>query len=395
MAVIAINDVAIIGGCITLPQRGAWTADLAVAVGEEFDGDVEISNANGTLVLQGYAYRATVYGGTLTIRVVGGKGGLRNVIAARGYQVVPALQVAQEIAADCGEAIAADSAAVLGDVLTHWARPKGTAERALTLLADQLGLVWRVNADGEILFVADTFADVDTDGVPLNYDAGDGQIDLGVDDFDGALGPGSSYDGSNVYCVVHHIGQALRTTLHFDGDGDRIRGTLRKIVESSLPSYALRAFYAGRMVSQSGSNVDFIPDADDVPGMQRVPLMLGVPGLSIQAAPGARMGMGYYGGDPTKPYAGMFESGSLLSYTLTCPNITLGTSAALPIALAPPTIGGFAAIATYIAALTSALAANPSSYTPFAAAMAAPGAAVAAALGGLAATVPSLTTKAT
>lgn len=396
MAVLNISGAAVIGGCIVIPQRGAWTADLTVATGDDLPDDVTISTASGSLEMRGYRYRSTVFAQTVTVRVVGGSGGLRNVIPAKGYQVVPAVQVAQDIVADCGETLSAASASVLGDVLTHWARPKGPAEGALSQLADHLGLVWRVSAGGEVLFVDDSFADMSTDGVALNYDASEGEISLGVADFDGAVQPGTSYDGRRVYCVVHHVGDVLRTTLHFDGDGDRIRGTLRRIVESSLPSYSLRSFYSGRMVAQAGASVDFVPDDDTVPGMQRVPLLLGVPGLSIQAAPGARIGMGFYGGDGSKPYAGLFDSGTLLSYALTCPSIQLGAASATPVAHAIEALAGLQAIAAPLAAIhASVSAATPA--TPVTngtlAGFLAPLAAIPAAVTAATVTMPTLTTR--
>jgi hypothetical protein len=67
----------------------------------------------------------------------------------------------------------------------------------------------------------------------------------------------------------------------------------------------------------------------------------------------------------------------------------------MPLALAPPVITAFAAIATYVAALTTALAANPVTYSAFATAMAAPGAALATALGLVAAATPSTIVRAT
>jgi hypothetical protein len=66
----------------------------------------------------------------------------------------------------------------------------------------------------------------------------------------------------------------------------------------------------------------------------------------------------------------------------------------MPVALAPPIVTALAAVATYIAALTAALAANPALYPGFAAAMAAPGATVATALGLVAAATPSTLVKA-
>ena len=70
-----------------------------------------------------------------------------------------------------------------------------------------------------------------------------------------------------------------------------------------------------------------------------------------------------------------------------------GVTPIAPVALAPAVLTAFAALATYVAALTSALVANPVAYSGFATAMAAPGATLATALGGLSGTVPSTLVK--
>ncbi len=75
------------------------------------------------------------------------------------------------------------------------------------------------------------------------------------------------------------------------------------------------------------------------------------------------------------------------------PGIRCGKLAVMPVALAPPLVTALAAVAAYIAALTAALVANPAVYAGFAAAMAAPGATVATALGLVATAVPSTLTK--
>lgn len=73
--------------------------------------------------------------------------------------------------------------------------------------------------------------------------------------------------------------------------------------------------------------------------------------------------------------------------------IDLGSTAVQPVALAPSVVTALTAIATYVAALTAALAANPTLYPPFAAAMAAPGATLAAALASVGTTIPATLVK--
>lgn len=73
-------------------------------------------------------------------------------------------------------------------------------------------------------------------------------------------------------------------------------------------------------------------------------------------------------------------------------SVELGGLLPVPLAIGPTTATALTAIATYVAALTAALAGN-ATYTLFQAAMVAPGAALAAALAAVIPTVPATITK--
>jgi hypothetical protein len=73
--------------------------------------------------------------------------------------------------------------------------------------------------------------------------------------------------------------------------------------------------------SEDGT-LELRPDNPRVPGLSKVPLRLGVPGVRVIVLPGARVLVGFEGGDPSRPVASLWERQS-------CVEIALDPSSAL------------------------------------------------------------------
>lgn len=97
------------------------------------------------------------------------------------------------------------------------------------------------------------------------------------------------------------------------GEADRIRGALGRLLHSLFSRIDYLALYPARVVSQSGQAVDLRPDDSRLPALEAVPLNLGLPGVEVDVEPGARVLLGFAGGDPAKPRATLWESGSVRS----------------------------------------------------------------------------------
>lgn len=85
---------------------------------------------------------------------------------------------------------------------------------------------------------------------------------------------------------------------------------LRRIGMQLVPSVDHLACYPAKVVSQSGQTVDVECDDSRVGQLSRVPLQLGIPGGEVTVLAGARVLVGWHGGDPRKPYATTWESGA-------------------------------------------------------------------------------------
>lgn len=101
-------------------------------------------------------------------------------------------------------------------------------------------------------------------------------------------------------------------------EADRILDAIRRIVRPLLARVDYLALYPAKIVQQTGDGtLEVTPDDARMPGMTRVPLRTFIPGVEVRVKQGARVLVGFEGGDPTRPYAQLFESGALDSLKIT------------------------------------------------------------------------------
>ena len=142
--------------------------------------------------------------------------------------------------------------------------------------------------------------------------------------------------------IVHARELGLSATSKPMADSDRIRGSLARFMRTVFPRIDYLALYPARIVKQTGQAVDLIPDDPRIPQLEAVPLNLGLPGVEVDVAPGARVLLGFAGGDPAKPRATVWESGSVTELRVTsttkvgvtAPTVELGGDGAVTVKLA-------------------------------------------------------------
>lgn len=130
---------------------------------------------------------------------------------------------------------------------------------------------------------------------------------------------------------------------------------LRAIVEAITgPRLDRLALYPCRVVSQSSDlrTLDLQPDNARVPPCAGVPILHGLPGITVTVPTGARVLLGYAGGDPAQPYAALWEAGDV-----TLVSVNGGST---KVALDGGDVTRSAAMATWMSAVSAATgAANP------------------------------------
>lgn len=94
---------------------------------------------------------------------------------------------------------------------------------------------------------------------------------------------------------------------------DSITTSLRRIVEAFVGRRLDHlALYPAVVVQQrADGTLDLSPEDARVPSCQGVPIRLGIPGVTVTVPTGGRVLLGYANGDPSRPYASLWESGTV------------------------------------------------------------------------------------
>jgi hypothetical protein len=72
------------------------------------------------------------------------------------------------------------------------------------------------------------------------------------------------------------------------------------------------AWYGAKVLKDhADGHLDLQPDDARLPLFSRTPIRTGLPGVTVEVVKGARVLIGFDGGNPAKPFAALFESGSL------------------------------------------------------------------------------------
>lgn len=109
-------------------------------------------------------------------------------------------------------------------------------------------------------------------------------------------------------------------------DLDRMKAGLLGVIGSVVAPTDYHALYAATVVAQNSDlSLELRPDGSHVAPQSKVPIKHGLPGVEVKVAAGARVLLGFEGGDPTKPKAMLWDSGSLLELVITADvKVTLG-----------------------------------------------------------------------
>lgn len=95
-------------------------------------------------------------------------------------------------------------------------------------------------------------------------------------------------------------------------DLDRLTGVVRGVVRALAPRTDALALYPATVLRDHGDmTVDARADSDALPDLVRVPVRLGLPGATARVREGARVLVGFEGGDETRPYAALHGAADL------------------------------------------------------------------------------------
>lgn len=314
----------ILEGDIAMPARGPWLAHLIVdadtaesAVAPSGAVSIVMHAETGgpsAVTFAGTVRRGNPWQGRCPLVVVGGAGGLRTELPSRdhlpGPTTVDALLVAQGIASACGEELDASvSDALTGLTLDRWVRLRMTAARALSVLADSLGLQWRVLSSGKLWIGRETWPTVGDAavGLEIDEDADDGMIVAAPDT--AAIRPGTTVLGRRIERVTYRLEAGTRAELLFAITGE---------ASEPLEPIVYREAHGAKIIKQNDDGtLEIVADDPRLGGLSSVPIRSGIPGakLTLDAAKinagTERVRLAFEGGSPSKPYAFGFDEDRL------------------------------------------------------------------------------------
>ena len=291
---------------LELQLRGVWTA--TVETGDAAPAGavaIELAAEDGSVD----TFRGVVrpgsgeHAGRSRLWIVGGAGGLAGELVARDYTHplgVDAALIVGHLLADLGEQLD-PSVALAAFRLERWHRGGATGRQALSLLADRLGLEWRMLDSGAVWLGVETWPAADAlAGFVSSVDRGASVVHVRPDV--ARLRPGMTVLGERVHRVRYLLDESgLRAEL---GYGTTDREELRAAVEAVLPPRVYREIHVVKVITQlADGTLDLQADDARIGGLSRVPLEVGAPGVRVTVARGARVRLAFLGGSPERPFA--------------------------------------------------------------------------------------------
>lgn len=336
MSQITCGGLPVASGELVFPLRGAWSARLEVVARTAaevigVDPDASILSAEGSVVvrlgsteLRGYATAEADKAERVTVRLVGGAGGLDEQIAGKHFRSQSRRVVLTDALDAGGERLSATSAD-LDATLSQWTRMAGTVGEALRALTEPAGLTWRVLADGTVWVGTETWPAVTAEHVLTREEPAKSRLILAVEG--AGILPGSTFLGRRVTGVTYSIAaRAIRATVSYGDTTDPIASAIGTIVRRETARLDFYASYEARVVGQNADETLELQPADPrLRGMSRIPIRPGMAGVTSQTVPsGSTALVKFANGDPARAYVAGFVGASATAITFDAIMIKLG-----------------------------------------------------------------------
>lgn len=306
MSQVSLGSFPVLNCHLVVPLQGAPTAWVDIDSATAPTGAMVLSFANESgppVTFAMTVVTSTEWQGRSKVFLVGGAGGLAKPVVARSYVETPARIPLADLIRDAGEVLD-PSVNVDPAEFSSWTRASAPAERALSTLARELGLTWRVLPMGKIWIGTDTWAPFTTDLTEFDDDGGK-DIAIFAPSAPTLL-PGVTIGGRKVTGCVYQLDSKLRLEVMFDRQErsefeTAIRGVLTELVY-------LGDFDATVGNQNSDGSLDVTCDDARIGAVGSVPIR-GLLSAKYVVASGTRCRVSFAnGGDPQKPFAHSFDA---------------------------------------------------------------------------------------
>lgn len=317
MSYLTLNGSPCLAATITLPQRGAWTADVETVSTPTVAAGDSISLVFGSQTFTGTVHRVTRFEGRgFNVRIVGGRGGLSSILPVAQFLEPTLRNVADVALATAGEALAPSSdTSALAAQIGFWERSERTLGQELDAIARTSALEWRVLPDGKIFLGSSSWAQTSLTAYEVMHHFGDvGKMVIAADD--PVVLPGETIEELRASLVVHQVTEdATRTEIYQDDSVDRSLGVLDSLIRRSQPT-DLHAYYPYQVIAQNTDGTFELKAIDQrMPGLSRVRYEPATPGTEYTIGSGVCM-VGFEGGRETAPYVAGWKIGTPTTMSL-------------------------------------------------------------------------------
>lgn len=328
------------------PQSGVPTADVDTEATEEFSG-------RSTLVLDGVSIPVhVVRGGKHAAQVKAflawGNGSMADNVPAKSYTDVTVRSLVTGISG--AAVVGVTDTPTLARKLDKYTRLAGPKAVCLDALANALGAVWRVTDDGFLFFGEDAWTTYPIEHDLIANDVVRGCFRFGSD----AVGirPGFTYQNKKVQSVEIEFSPGQTSVYAYYGAG--LTGTIEKAIKGLAPDVDPYGHYPCTVLSQSSDlkTVDVSTSHPKISGMTKVRFSVGLPGCKVKISRGAKVLVGFEGGDRQRPFVSFFSDADIAEITLKAsskvtidaPVVDLAGGAGIPLARVGSVVSGTATV---------------------------------------------------
>ncbi len=317
--VTTLGPVNVLSATITEPKEGAWTARIELDSDDPITGPVALQD--GLTIWNGAQKRGAQEHGRTIALLVGGSGGLSQVLKVRNYKAPRIAELIADLMGDTLEAISPDvTLDILSSQIERWSRRSGPGGLSLKQIVDETSAdVWRIRRDGLIWFGVEAYPEVPSSFqfTEISRDPSEDSITIAPEEDQVLVAVGDKFLDRNVAGVVTHISPgSLRQVISWeDPNGsttkDRLLGPMRTMVNAFVGrdiDYC-RHYPCVVRAQNSDGTLDLMPDDERIRGngFQSIIIDHGLPGITVKVPTGGRVNLFFQNGDPKQPRASTWE----------------------------------------------------------------------------------------
>lgn len=315
MSIITLSGVPVVSGELGLPLVGAWHLEAVLATADApVVGESVTLSLGGVPFVGAVVYAASDSGNRVTVRAVGGRGGLGDTVPAKGYYQTTRKVVLADALGAGGESLSLTSDG-LDVYLGHWTRLESTVADVVRHVAERAGLNWRVLADGSVWMGSETWLPLE---VTHTLDSEEPTREAFTVALEAAsVLPGVTFRGHQVSGVVYTFdGRKIRARVSYGAARGEIQSILGELVRRETRKADYHGLYTARVDAQnSDDSLELTPTDARMPSLSNVPIRMG--GVSsIRLVPGSTVLIGHEDGDPTKPVVTSLYMGTVQAATV-------------------------------------------------------------------------------